>query len=94
MITNQLICSLSLTSLIRRDDPLSDSHPIVDPVSDLSIHLQGLLTINSQNLIRRVLPILTIWFPFVDDLGHTLSVTTQNTRYVDRRYWPRLSKSK
>ena len=29
-----------------------------------------------------------MWFPFVDDLGHTLSVTTQNTRYVDRRYWP------
>ena len=21
-------------------------------------------------------------------LGHTPSVTTQNTRYVDRRYWP------
>ena len=30
----------------------------------------------------RVLPILTMWFPFVDDLGHTLSVITQNTRYV------------
>ena len=23
-----------------------------------------------------------MWFPFVDDLGHTLSITTQNTRYV------------
>ena len=29
-----------------------------------------------------------MWFPFVDDLGHTPSVTTQNTRYVDHRYWP------
>ena len=27
-------------------------------------------------------------FLFVDDLGHTLSVTTQNTMYVDHRYWP------
>ena len=28
-----------------------------------------------------------MWFSFVDDLGHTLSITTQNTRYVDHRYW-------
>ena len=28
-----------------------------------------------------------MWFPFVDDLGHTLSVTTQDTRYVSHRYW-------
>ena len=43
--------------------------------------------INSQKLLIRVLPILTMWFLFVDDLGHTPSVTIQNTRYVDHRYW-------
>ena len=31
---------------------------------------------------------MTIWFPFVYDLGHTPSVTTQDTRYVSCRYWP------
>ena len=42
----------------------------------------------------RVLQIYMIWCPFVDDLGHTSSVTTQDTRYVDRRYWPdRVSQS-
>ena len=35
-----------------------------------------------------------MWFSFVYDLGHTLSVTTQETRYVSRRYWPhRVSQS-
>ena len=35
-----------------------------------------------------------MWFLFVDDLGHTPSVTTQDTRYVDCRYWPdRVSQS-
>ena len=35
-----------------------------------------------------------IWCPFVDDLGHTSSVTPQYTRYEDRRYWPdRVSQS-
>ena len=35
-----------------------------------------------------------MWFLFVDDLGHTLGVTTQDTRYVSRRYWPhRVSQS-
>ena len=35
-----------------------------------------------------------MWFPFVYDLGHTLSVTTQDTRYVSCRYWPhRMSQS-
>ena len=35
-----------------------------------------------------------MWFPFVDDLGHTLSVTTEDIRYVSRRYWPhRVSQS-
>ena len=35
-----------------------------------------------------------MWFPFVYDLGDTLSVTTQDTRYVSRRYWPhRVSQS-
>ena len=29
-----------------------------------------------------------MWFLFVDNLGHTPSITTQNTRYVDYRYWP------
>ena len=38
-------------------------------------------------LLKRVLPIFTMWFPFVDGLGHTPSVNTQNTRYVDHRYW-------
>ena len=33
------------------------------------------------------MPIYTMWFPFVDDLGHTPNVTTQDTRYLDRRYW-------
>ena len=61
--------------------------PLVDPVLDLSIHLQGLWQINPWKLLRRVLPIFTMWFPFVDDLGHTLNATTQNTRYADRRYW-------
>ena len=40
---------------------------------------------------------LTVYMPnspFVDDLGHTSSVTTQDTRYVDHRYWPdRVSQS-
>ena len=45
-------------------------------------------TINTQKHLRRVLPIYMIWCPFVDDLGHTSSVTTQDTRYEDRRYWP------
>ena len=44
--------------------------------------------INSQKLLRRVLPIFTMWFLFLDDLGHTPSVTTQNTRYIDYHYWP------
>ena len=44
-------------------------------------------TINSQKLLRRVLPIFTMWFSFIEDLGHTLSVTTQDTRYLDRCYW-------
>ena len=26
-------------------------------------------------------------FLFVDDLGHTPSVTTQDTRYLGRRHW-------
>ena len=35
-----------------------------------------------------------MWCPFVYDLGHTLSVTTQDTRYVSHRYWPhRVSQS-
>ena len=35
-----------------------------------------------------------MWFLFVDDLGHTLSVTTQDTGYVSRRNWPyRVSQS-
>ena len=35
-----------------------------------------------------------MWFPFVDDLVHTLSVTTQDTRYVSNYYWPhRVSQS-
>ena len=35
-----------------------------------------------------------MWFLFVDDLGHTLGATTQDTRYVSRRYWPhRVSQS-
>ena len=35
-----------------------------------------------------------MWFSFVDDLGHTLSATTQDTRYASRRYWPhRVSQS-
>ena len=35
-----------------------------------------------------------MWFSFVDDLGHTLSVITQDTRYVSRCYWPhRVSQS-
>ena len=51
-------------------------------------------TINSQKLLRRLLPICTMWFPFIEDLGHTLSVTTQDTRYVSCRYWPhRVSQS-
>ena len=44
-------------------------------------------TINSQKLLRRVLPIFTMWFSFVEDLGHTLSATTQDIRCMDRRYW-------
>ena len=83
MIMNQLICSLSLTSLILQDDSLSDNLPIVDPrVRSLDPLARFTDTINSQKLLGRVLPILTMWFPFVDDLGHTPSVTTQNTRYV------------
>ena len=77
MIMNQLISSLSLTSLIKQDDPLSDNLPIVDSrVGSLDPLARFTDTINSQNLLKRVLPILTMWFPFVDDLGHTLSVTT------------------
>ena len=89
MIMNQLICSLSLTSLILQDDPLSNILPTVDSrVGSLDPLARFTNTINSQKHLRRVLPILTMWFLFIDDLGHTLSVTTQNTRYVDRRYWP------
>ena len=51
-------------------------------------------TINTQKHLRRVLPIYMIWCSIVDDLGHTSSVTTQDTRYVDSRYWPdRVSQS-
>ena len=46
----------------------------------------GFLT--RSNLLGRLLPLYTIWFLFVDDLGHTPSVTTQDTRYVDHHYWP------
>ena len=27
-------------------------------------------------------------YALINDLGHTLSVTTQDTRYVSHRYWP------
>ena len=63
-------------------------------VSDLSINRPDFWHDQPWKLHRRVLPICTMWFPFVYDLGHTLSVTTQNTRYVSRRYWPhRVSQS-
>ena len=89
MIMNQLISSISLISLIKQDDPLSNNLPIVDShVGSLDPLVRFTDMINSQKLLKRVLPILTMCFLFVDDLGHTSSVTTQNTRYVDHRYWP------
>ena len=37
---------------------------------------------------------MKMWFLFMDDLADTPSVTTQDTRYVSRRYWPhRVSQS-
>ena len=84
---NQMISSLSLTSLIKQDDPLSDSLPIVDSLIGSLDPLARLTdTINSQKLLRRVLPILTMRFPFVDDLGHTLSATNQDIGYVSHCY--------
>ena len=44
IMMNNWFFSLSLTSLISQDDALSYSLPIVDSVSDLSIHQLGLLT--------------------------------------------------
>ena len=57
-------------------------------MSNLSIHQVGLLTRSTPEAPKEGITIITMWFPFVDDLGHTLSVTIQHTRYVDRRYWP------
>ena len=76
--------SLSFTTPSRDHKVLSYNLPIVDPcVRSFDPLARFIDTINSQKLLRRVLPILTMWFPFVDDLGHTLSITTQNTRYID-----------
>ena len=47
----------------------------------------GFLTRSTLEASQEGFPIFTIWFPFVDDLGHTLNVTTQDTRYVSYRYW-------
>ena len=61
---------------------------LVDPVSGSFDPLARFLnTINTQKHLRKVLPIYMIWCPFVDDLDHTSSITTQDTRYADRRYW-------
>ena len=57
-------------------------------MSDLSIHQLVYWHDQLPEAPQEGITILTMWFPFVDDLGYTLSVTTQNTRYVDRRYWP------
>ena len=63
-------------------------------MSDLSIHMQGFWRDQHWKVLKRILPIFTMWFSFVDDLSHTLSATTQDTRYVSRRYWPhRVSQS-
>ena len=59
---------------------------LVDPVSDLSIHLQGFWHDQHPEAHQEGITIYIIWCPIVDDLGHTSSVTTQDTRYVDRRY--------
>ena len=68
--------------------PWVTSLPLVDPVSDLSIHLQGFWHDQPLEATKEGIINFHDWFPFVDDLGHTLSVTTQDTRYVSRRYWP------
>ena len=83
-----MICSLLLTSLISQDDALSYSLPIVDFVSDLSIHLQGFwhdqLLEAPQEGITNLHDVVFIrrWFG-----SYTQYHYTQNTRYVDRRYW-------
>ena len=63
------------------------SFSLVNYVSDLSIQLQGFGHDQPWKLLKRVLPISTMWFLFVEDLDHTLSVTAQDIRYIDRRYW-------
>ena len=74
--------------------PRVTSFLLVDSVSGLLVYLQGFWHDQPLKLLGRVLPIFTMWFLFVDDLDYTLSVTAQDIRFVDRRYWsPQISQS-
>ena len=56
-------------------------------MSDLSIHLQSFWHKSTLEASQEGITNLRDVVSICSDLGHTPSVTIQDTRYLDRRYW-------